>query len=38
VGLITDRFGGLRAGFALSAALLALGALVATRQKPLAGV
>jgi predicted MFS family arabinose efflux permease len=38
VGVITDRFGGLRAGFALSAALLALGALVATRQKPLAGV
>jgi predicted MFS family arabinose efflux permease len=37
VGLITDRFGGLRAGFAVSAAVLALGALVATRQKPLAG-
>jgi predicted MFS family arabinose efflux permease len=37
VGLITDRFGGLRAGFALSAAVLAIGALVATRQKPLGG-
>ncbi len=35
VGLIADRFGGLRAGFACSAAVLALAALVATRQKAL---
>jgi predicted MFS family arabinose efflux permease len=33
VGLIADQFGGLRAGFACSAAVLALAALVATRQK-----
>jgi predicted MFS family arabinose efflux permease len=33
VGLIADRFGGLRAGFACSAAVLALAALVAVRQK-----
>jgi MFS-type transporter involved in bile tolerance (Atg22 family) len=33
VGLIADQFGGLRAGFACSAAVLALAALVAMRQK-----
>ena len=33
VGLIADQFGGLRAGFACSAAVLALAALVAVRQK-----
>jgi len=36
VGLIADHFGGLRAGFACSAAVLALAALVAWRQRPLA--
>ena len=36
VGFIADHFGGLRAGFACSAAVLALAALVATRQRPLA--
>ena len=35
VGLIADHFGGLRAGFACSAAVLALAAIVATRQKPI---
>ncbi len=35
VGFIADRFGGLRAGLACSAAVLALAALVAWRQKPL---
>jgi len=35
VGFIADRAGSLRAGLACSAALLALGALVASRQKPL---
>jgi predicted MFS family arabinose efflux permease len=35
VGLIADGAGSLRAGLACSAALLALGALVAWRQKPL---
>jgi predicted MFS family arabinose efflux permease len=35
VGFIADRAGSLRAGLACSAALLALGALVAWRQKPL---
>ena len=35
VGLIADRAGGLRAGLACSAALLALGAIVAWWQKPL---
>ncbi|MEO5883609.1 MAG: YbfB/YjiJ family MFS transporter [Caldimonas sp.] len=35
VGFIADRAGSLRAGLACSAALLALGALVAGRQKPL---
>ena len=35
VGLIADRAGSLRAGLACSAALLALGAIVAWRQKPL---
>lgn len=35
IGLIADRFGGLRAGFACSAAVLATAALVASRQKPL---
>jgi predicted MFS family arabinose efflux permease len=35
VGLLADRAGSLRAGLACSAALLALGALVAWRQKPL---
>lgn len=33
VGVIADHFGGLRAGFACSAAVLALAALLATRQK-----
>ena len=33
VGFIADHFGGLRAGFACSAAVLALAALLATRQK-----
>jgi predicted MFS family arabinose efflux permease len=36
VGLIADHFGGLRAGFACSAAVLGLAALVALRQRPLA--
>ena len=36
VGFIADRAGGLRAGLACSAALLALGAIVACWQKPLA--
>ena len=36
VGLIADHFGGLRAGFACSAAVLALAALVALGQRPLA--
>jgi MFS family permease len=36
VGLVADRFGGLGAGLACSAAVLALGALAATRQKALA--
>jgi predicted MFS family arabinose efflux permease len=35
VGFVADRFGGLAAGLACSAAVLALGALVATRQKAL---
>ena len=35
VGLVADRFGGLGAGLACSAAVLALGALAATRQKAL---
>jgi MFS-type transporter involved in bile tolerance (Atg22 family) len=35
VGVIADRFGGLRAGFACSAAVLAVGALVALGQRPL---
>ena len=35
VGLVADRAGGLRAGLACSAAVLALGALAAWRQKPL---
>jgi predicted MFS family arabinose efflux permease len=35
VGFVADRSGGLRAGLACSAAVLALGALVAWRQKPL---
>ena len=33
VGFIADHFGGLRAGFACSAAVLSLAAVVATRQK-----
>ncbi len=37
VGWVADGPGGLRAGFACSAAALALGALLAWRQKPLAG-
>jgi len=36
VGFVADHLGGLRAGFAGSAAVLALAALVATRQRPLA--
>ncbi|HSC64109.1 MAG TPA: YbfB/YjiJ family MFS transporter [Caldimonas sp.] len=36
VGVIADHFGGLRAGFACSAAVLALAALVATRQRRIA--
>ena len=36
IGLIADHFGGLRAGFACSAAVLALGAVVAWQQRPLA--
>jgi predicted MFS family arabinose efflux permease len=36
VGYIADRFGGLRAGLACSAAVLALAALVATRQRAFA--
>ena len=36
VGAVADHFGGLRAGFACSAAVLALAALVAWRQRPLA--
>ena len=35
VGLIADGPGGLQRGFVLSAAVLALGALVATAQRPL---
>ena len=35
VGLVADRAGGLRAGLACSAAVLALGALAAWRQRPL---
>lgn len=35
VGALADAFGGLRAGFALSALALALGALAATRQRAL---
>jgi len=37
VGVIADHFGGLRAGFACSAAVLALAAIVATRQKAVVG-
>jgi len=37
VGVIADHFGGLRAGFACSAAVLALAAIVATRQKAIVG-
>jgi predicted MFS family arabinose efflux permease len=37
VGRLADGAGGLRAGLAVSAALLALGAAVATLQRPLAG-
>jgi MFS family permease len=36
VGFVADQLGGLRAGFAGSAAVLAIAALVATRQRPLA--
>ena len=36
VGFVADRFGGLHVGLACSAAVLALGALSASRQKPLA--
>jgi len=36
VGFVADRSGGLRGGLACSAAVLALGALAAWRQKPLA--
>jgi branched-subunit amino acid permease len=36
VGFIADHFGGLRAGFACSAAVLALAAVVATRQRAVA--
>ena len=36
VGFVADRAGGLRAGLACSAVVLALGALAASRQKPLA--
>jgi len=36
VGFVADRAGGLRAGLACSAAVLALGAVAAWRQKPLA--
>jgi len=36
VGAVADHFGGLRAGFACSAAVLAFAALVAWRQRPLA--
>jgi predicted MFS family arabinose efflux permease len=36
VGLIADHFGGLRSGFVCSAAVLALAAAVAGRQRPLA--
>ena len=35
VGALADAFGGLRAGFVLSALALALGALAATRQRAL---
>ena len=35
VGAVADHFGGLRAGFACSAAVLALGAVAGWRQKPL---
>ncbi|MEO7055914.1 MAG: YbfB/YjiJ family MFS transporter [Caldimonas sp.] len=35
VGLVADRFGGLRPGLAVSALALFLGALAATRQRPL---
>ena len=37
VGVIADHFGGLRAGFACSGAVLALAAIVATRQKAIVG-
>ncbi len=37
VGRVADGAGGLQRGFVLSAALLALGALLAWRQRPLAG-
>jgi len=36
VGFVADRAGGLRAGLACSAAVLALGALAGWRQKPIA--
>jgi len=35
VGLVADRFGGLAAGFACSAAVLALAAIVAVAQREL---
>ena len=35
IGFIADQFGGLRAGLACSAAVLAIAAIVASRQKPL---
>jgi len=38
VGFIADHFGGLRAGFAFSAAVLALAAIVAWRQRPMVRV
>ena len=38
VGFVADRFGGLGAGLGCSAAVLALGGLAASRQKPLAVV
>jgi len=37
VGWVADGPGGLARGFVVSAAALALGALLATRQRPLAG-
>lgn len=36
VGLVADRFGGLRTGFGCSATILALAALIALAQRPLA--